>query len=419
MKYTQNSYFIVVLLLFGYSFSSAQDLDEISISEDRSNLLNDDMRRFSGNLNHSLPIDVIFTKQTECAGYITYGNDKSTFELEGDCTDSTFTLYEFDKDAHVSAIIKGTYVNNDLTVEWTDAKSQRRYPIKLRKDYIPNNKLRIFETKDSIAYDQVIFWDDHGSIAFFNNESQHLNWSQYICPHAKYACTLYTPKNDMHNLSISDKYTSIGSKLFEHKEDISVMHQSDFRYDNYYSFEYPKIGTKKFDDWADRVIKIKIEEFLTTTPTDEDFEPTSRFKEYTYNDFFITIATEEIISGYFTFYNSRKNTAETLTFLFDRQKKSFKTIREIWKKDFNFSYYLKSAIKDKKRKILKKENGVSKRLVEETAFNHYVLQPNGILFFTDHNTFFGRRSILLPFDEIGGFIENKTIQNFLKRTSNR
>ena len=54
-------------------------------------------------------------------------------------------------------------------------------------------------------------------------------------------------------------------------------------------------------------------------------------------------------------------------------------------------------------------------LLKKEDYKHYILAPDGLLFFTDFNVIFGRRHILIPFEEIINSIDNRSLENYLKK----
>ena len=90
-------------------------------------------------------------------------------------------------------------------------------------------------------------------------------------------------------------------------------------------------------------------------------------------------------------------------------------LREIWRDDFNFSYFLNRLIENQKREVVNKEKGDVRQILKSQAFTHFGLTPTALVFYTDFHFIYGRRSIYVPYDEIDTFIEDKTLSQYVKK----
>ena len=208
--------------------------------------------------------------------------------------------------------------------------------------------------------------------------------------------------------------------MYEYMESVIVKNKSNHSFDHFYNYRFPYVGESKFDSYIEDVISqqlIKYQKALPTLDNDEEWERSDRLSNKAVGDFYISLVTKDIISGYLTFHSTTEPRTSTVTFTFDRNKNKFYKIREIWKKDFNFSYFLKSLLENQKRAIIAKETPVVRKLLKDVSFSYYNLTEQGIVFFTDYNFIYGRRHILIPYDEISGFIDDKSLSNFIKERS--
>ena len=90
-------------------------------------------------------------------------------------------------------------------------------------------------------------------------------------------------------------------------------------------------------------------------------------------------------------------------------------IRDSLRSDFDYAFFLEQFLKKEKKQSLSDEDYIIRNALKKKHFKHYVLNQNGIVFFTDFNILFGRRSILVPYTEIQGFVDNKTVSNYFKK----
>ena len=121
------------------------------------------------------------------------------------------------------------------------------------------------------------------------------------------------------------------------------------------------------------------------------------------------------ISGYLYLQNTESNKVKTIPFIFDRSKSRFYQIQDIFSKSFDYSFFIEKYLEKVKRGRLIKENRLVQNLLKKEDYNHYILAPEGILFFTDFNVIYGRRHILIKYDEVMSSIDNKALENYLKK----
>ncbi len=365
-----------------------------------------------GFLEGVLPVGVHHNEQEECLGHMQVGEKK--IELEGECSDSSFVLYEFDESARVVGSISGALVDNQYNLRWHNYDHSMSYGITSVSNTKHLDKIKVYSTKSGETYDQIFVRPDTREIFLPKLQDKNLRWLSYACPTANYACQV-TYGDEMMTLSLADRVVSIGSQLYHWSEDITIGYALDEGYHFYHSYPAPMIGQKAFDDHLATALEHELSKFKSTFEIDlSDLQPEHRFKYKSYGDFVISLLSPEFISGFLHIQDPLTSRSTTYPYTYDRNKKRFVKLREIWKDDFNFSYFLKSLIENQKKEVVNKEKGEVRQILKGQPFSHFGLTPTAMVFFTDFHFIYGRRSIYVPYDEIDSFIEDKTLSQFIK-----
>ena len=384
-----------------------------SVGQERTSEAKDGKDVIYGFLDGVVPITIYHDNQEECSGYISYGDTRVV--LEGDCSDTLFTLYEFDEAARVVGIIEGR--SDDLSeLTWYNYNRTVTYPIYIYDAGQKDLLIKAYNNSEAGAVDQILLQPNKKNIFIPKMGDKSIRWSKYACPRANYACQI-KHKGKTTTLSLSDRTISIGSQLYRWKEDLPVRHISGHDHHYLYSFIVPDLEQKDFDEFFTFIIDNKVNSFLKSMDIDpSDPQPDQRLMYRCYGDMVITLMTDEFISGHLLIQDVQSQRTATHPFTFDRNKKRFLKLREIWNDDFNFSYFLKSLIENQKREILSSEKGEIRQLLKDQPFSHFGLTPEAMVFYTDFHFVYGRRSIYVPYDEIHTFIDDKTLSQYIRKT---
>ncbi len=392
----------------GSAMDDLQDLDGIVI-------------RINGFLDHSLPVEIHYSNSSDdCLGVMKI-NDDIDIKLEGSCTDTSLVLYEFDEYSRVSGIISGKIINEEYDLIWHNYDHSLSYNLYSYGEGAQTDQIRVYHLNEENQFDQAILFSDIKSISVSSEDNINLKWQPYEYAIAPYACTFQDAILGVRDLAVSDRVLSVGKQLFHFAEGVEVINDSGHAYDYFYNYRYPVFEERKFDKYIKTIVENQLNSFQRgldkERQDDEEFDLDHRLRDRGIGDFFVSLVTEELISGYLTFHSTNNNTTETVSFTYDRSKDRFYELRDFWKKEFNFTYFLKSFLENKKRELLLKEDPYVKRMLKDVPFNHYNLTAKGLVFFTDYNFVYGRRSILISYDEIMSFIDNKSLGNFLNKGS--
>ena len=352
------------------------------------------------------------TSTSECKGLLIIDSEKMV-RLEGTCKGSQLELFEFDEHARVLGSFVCEYENGKGNGYWSNNNGSVKYDISMLTPEERTGRLQLYKLKDDYEKDMLILWPDRLKLAILDRDSELLFWQDYSCPHAPYACTYESGNNVSQTISLSNKLVSVGSQLYERTADLNLKSRTVFGFEYYYNFVHPSINDEKFTSFIDDLLSKYEQRFLNSIVISDEQQPEDRFKYRASGDFVLTLLSEDIISGFLTFNSSVQPRLETIAFSYDRAKKRFHRIQDIWENDFDYRFFLTRAIENKKRGILNSEDPIIRSVLKDEPFTHFVLSFNGIVFFTDYHSIYGRRSVLLPYREIEGFIKDKSLRNFI------
>ena len=366
-----------------------------------------------GYLDMNIPYELSYRIDDECTGKLEIGSNYD-IQLEGECSDSLISLYEFDEHSRVIGVISGSINEDEYDLNWSNYDHSISYQLKGERDVENSDRIRIYNLKSDSVKHQLVIWKDRKSLSYISPLEYELAWQNYICSHAEYACQYEGDKDEMVNLSLSDRIVSSGSKLYYLDQEIEVRNVHQVGFDHFYNFSIPVLNDSKFDPYLNSIIGEYISKLNEQSSENvEEPERSDRFLHSARGDFYISLLTDELVSGFLMFYGTEFPKPVTIPFSFDRNKKEIIDIREIWKKDFNFSFFLQSLIKDEARKNLQKEDAFTRRLMDDITFSYFNFTMNELLIFTEFNLLYGRRVIAVPYESIASFIDHKAIQNLI------
>lgn len=189
-------------------------------------------------------------------------------------------------------------------------------------------------------------------------------------------------------------------------------------FNSYISVKYPFLDDEVFDKAIGHkisgVVKEIVKEYEKNGLAHGSASSNKRFVNRAIGIHKITLDSEDLLSGSIDIYNNQKAEVVTLTFTYDKAKRELLDLDKIFKKNFNYSFFLKQYINQKKQDMVGLVSQTEAAWIKEEKFNYYVLTKGGLKFFGDHNTIFGRRSFMVPYHEIASSIGSKSLINYLK-----
>ena len=407
---------LIQLLIIGSLCGQGNHLNDLAEVYD-----NDSFSRyvFRGFLEKSLPVELVFGKEgEEIKGFIYYGDNEDRYDVEGTINAAgDIVLYEFDHHQRVSGKILGNILKTTELFTWHSPDGTLSLSLLLFPNKPPRKVLDLFVSNIENSRSQILLREDLQQITIDPIGDVNLRWIDFLCQGTD--CYENRPNVQLSNpvefsLDIKDqkelkvypshKYTEVQVMEYDNK--------SQHRFKGFTSINFPVLQDEVFDDWIQSTLLAnKIQK-----NTDDDYQSIAlRFSDRSFGDFYISLISKDLISGYLYLQNTESNKVKTIPFIFDRSKSRFYQIQDIFSKSFDYSFFIEKYLEKVKRGRLIKENRLVQNLLKKEDYNHYILAPEGILFFTDFNVIYGRRHILIKYDEVMSSIDNKALENYLKK----
>lgn len=279
-------------------------------------------------------------------------------------------------------------------------------------------------------------------ITLFKDEGKWRGWSKYGSNGGlEFELEGELEEDGLVLFEFSDDHVLAGVLEFNQAQNVWTWHSKDYSYHlpitipasdskqfsaldyvdftSYISVKYPYINDGLFEDLiggqVGKIVKRLIDEYTEESQDDSSSKTINRFSKRAIGIPKITLNTKEILSGYVSIFNNQKADVITLSFIYDKQKKELVDLNKLFKRNFNYSFFLKQYINQKKQDMLALVSKTEASWVKEEKFNYYVLNKGGLSFFGDYNTIFGRKKFMIPYYDIMSSISNKSVLNYLKR----
>ena len=270
-----------------------------------------------------------------------------------------------------------------------------------------NNLILLYESEE---HDLIIRPNTRSIIG--GDQVDDLKWSSYDCSNQD--CTVIDSNRD------PGQFQWDGSEMLTvdyNNEKYTQAHKLKYALESYhdskiaYSFYYPILEDEKFDAWI--IDQMSACRTNYNNYRNQGLEASDQLLFI--GDFYISAYDERIISGYLNWSCNTTASVETVPFIYDYERSKFYKVNDLLRSDFDYAFFLEQFLKKEKQKGLREEDSLIRSALKQKHFKHYVLTHQGIVFFTDFNTLFGRRSILVPYQEFQGFVDNKNISNYFKK----
>ena len=330
--------------------------------------LEDSLINLIGTLDKSLPVKLLIKKKgLDIAGTISYGDNHLQYELEGKIGENQITLYEIDEDQRVTSFIEGPVTGDTYYWIWKRADHTLELPLIVCPD---KNQGLFVEKYVSDEINSQIYLRNHvNQISIDTRGKINHRWIDFICEEE--SCYEIKPNILLTNpIEFQKKNQRRQHQIFvfpetyyDRKATIRYKNISVAGFKDYYSFVFPDID-KVFNDWAEETILAEIAKHSLShkTQPDQYFVPADRFNNRAYGDFYLTMLTNDIISGYLIFYGTHTTKMKTIAFNYDRRKKQSFGLQEIFRSDFDYPFFLKKFLEKKKKGMILKEPRIIKRL---------------------------------------------------------
>ena len=411
--------FILIFLSFQLT---GQEIDMYAAMYDTYQEEQSEITILNGYLDNALPIKIAYVaKEDMVKGLIHYGNSMSTHILEGIRTDSIISLYEFD-DATLTSVLTGTLSGQKMSWSWSTYDFSRSLPITIyERDNTDKGQIALYVNTKGKNRSHVLVHPDKNQISIQRGPDINLRWMDYSCE-ALY-CKEGKPDVVLENpieFKIDHKELELyplGSYKKLHGLNYEVI--SDHDNTRFSSYCFPLVNQKQFDTWVKELVATHQSKPKKRKNLLETDDLSDRFKDRIYGDFYITLLSKELLCGFMTFYNTYESRMETVPFNYNMERKRFYRLKDFFKNDFDYPFFIKSVISKQKRLLINKEDRIVRDILNNEPFGHYVLSSEGLVFFSDFNTIYGRRHILIPFNEMKSFIKDDAISNYINKDQYR
>ena len=342
----------------------------------------------------------------EASGYIEYGSNKDRYDLLGEIKDNLLNIYQYDDYSKIMGTITGDIGNPNRNWLWANEAKTSKKSLQPKQD--DNNVILLFESEE----DDLFLRPNTRSI---NSGAVHSDvmWSNYNCTDQN--CAIISAEaHDGHEFQWGDSnLLTLDRNDRSYTRSNTVQYASESYHDSKiaYNFYYPVLENEKFDGWIERQMSTCKTNYRTYLDQAAEGSDQLSFK----GDFYISALDDQLISGYLNWSCNNTASVETAPFIYDIDRSKFYAIGDLLRSDFDYAFFLEQFLKKEKKQSLSDEDYIIRNALKKKHFKHYVLNQNGIVFFTDFNILFGRRSILVPYTEIQGFVDNKTVSNYFKK----
>jgi hypothetical protein len=374
---------------------------------------------YTGTLHDALPLSLELRKKgSEVTAEVVYGKSGRKIALEGSfMPDGDVTLYEFDQNARVAGIISGN-LDSLTDWKWYSYDYARWWPIILRQGNLPEPEVHFLEL-DAPGSDVLSIRSFSKQLGFLSKQPYELRWLDFDCQGID--CILLPLNEDIDNPlefklegDKSLKLLIYPSEQYDEARALPSSNLSGDKFSYFYAYHFPVVDQEAFDT---RMIMEINQHLRQIRPTGEDNnrQPESRFKNGYFGDFFITMYSRDLVSGFLYFYSNKSSDIETLPFIYDLKKEEFCELADLFRSGYDYPFFIRTYLENQKRKQGIGQNRLTREYLNNLSYSHYVLTDKGLLFLSDFNMLFGRRSILIPFTEFSSFLDNKSVMNFAKR----
>jgi len=364
--------------------------------------------QWDGVLNGQMPVWITLNiENNEASGYIEYGANKDRYDLLGEIDGELLSIYQYDDFSKVMGKITADLGNPSHNWMWSNEAKTSIKP--LQPKYNRNIILLLESERDELFVRPNT--RSINSMDWMDN----LMWSTYDCIDQN--CTSRDTGSDARNAhefewDDSEMLTiDVGNQRYNGANHLKYGSESYHDSRIAYNFYYPILESEKFDGWIEK----QMSTCRTSYNTYRDRAGEDTDQQSFIGDFYISALGDHITSGYL--YWSCDNSASVVTapFIYDSERSKFYEIADLLRSDFDYAFFLEQYLKKEKKQSLSDEEHIIRNALKKKHFKHYVLSHKGIVFFTDFNTLFGRRSILVPYKEIQGFVDNKTVANYFNK----
>ncbi|MEL6124013.1 MAG: hypothetical protein AAFR14_09840, partial [Bacteroidota bacterium] len=293
---------------------------------------------YHGYLDGSLPIEFSYQMgNEELTGWIRYGSDSTQTPLEGKIFDDEVILYEFD-DTDVSGVLTGTVHDDQTAWSWSTHDYEITLPIALSiGDVSAASEVAIYRVADEDQRGLLIIDESRSHVCIQDEASTMLKWVDLLC--TQDTCRSSQNQSGSVLMGRSDNdHVVMNRQRLESAHRIPVATVSNASPCYFEAFSYPDLSGLRWRAWIKTVLQPKQQYDQVKCPSDQE---STRFERRRYGDFYLTLVSRDLVCGYLTFRDHNHSRVETIPFNYDRNKDQFFRLKDLFRTDYDYSFFLK------------------------------------------------------------------------------
>lgn len=371
------------------------------------------LKDMSGFLDHTHEIRMILaTDNVSFKGAYEILSSKQRYYLDGQHNGEQIVLLETDSLERPTGYIKGDMNDDRFYCEWTDRNSQNPLPL-----FVYHNSPSInpcgnvgwahyFEIENRIvdSIRSMLVYKNEGELymEFYAKNSiirHNLECENDACTKLRHLPSSLT---DLEEILLDIDKNTLAFKSPEGANTIEIIPKKSmyfncrtyYDFDEKFSFLYPLIGDRKFDEYINT---LAVEKHMGVSNHEyviqNQCSMADRNIHSEYGDIKIDWFNDTLVSGLFIFQSSKIYEVTEIPFMYNFLKKKPIDVKELFNSKFSFDAFKDGYIADLK----KKNKANADDLFVKSKYDIVTLSPKGFKCRTPFNTVYGEDAIYIPY----------------------
>ena len=372
-----------------------------------------------------------------CNGELVYLRSGDRFRLSGQEENGNLVLEEYDANNQLTGYVKGKFIGSTIDAIWENANQTIGSKLYLKSTQETQTTVNNCDANKWIqAYRGIIRDKEVEMILQKIDNNRVVGNVYYVKEKRMLAIRGSLESNNSLKLSLLDapSHRTIGTiraiyrngqelsasfydrrnaQSFASFELLQTLDVNCLEYADYYSsydFLYPQSNDPLFNqimafltkDW---VLDCKNQ---TRAIRKEQAVPALRASQRGYSWTEVTLYKKDFISGLLTYNNTWNGKKHTKAFNYDFENKASIELEDIFKGGFDYRKYIKEYIKEELQQDATYKKDISYQAwIDQQNFSLYTVGRDGLHFFTDFHSVYGRQSVLIPYKKMKSNIKRK------------
>ena len=390
-----------------------------------------DKKYYEGRIDDLNKVQVTLVCVTgNCTGDLVYVKSGDRFSLKGTQKDNQLTLEEYDQFNQLSGLLKGRFVGKTIEAMWENAAQTVGSEFFLKEivsatkgssDCGDNKWIQSYEgtiqgkelemilqkvdnhrvvgtayflkDKKNIAIRGVLTTSNNLHLTLVDATNQHLLGSiRAIYRNPRDISASYYDQNNLQSFASFKLINTIEVNCLEYAD-----------YFSNYEFLYPKSEDVLFNQIMAFLTKDWVADSKKQSQSTRKNSPTPALRAsqrgYTWTE--ISLYKDDFLSGLLTYDNTWSNKKDTKAFNYDFANKSSIELEDIFKAGFDYRQYIRNYIKDYLEEDAAYRADIGYQAwIDQQSFSLFTVGRDGLSFFTDYHSVYGRQSVLIPYKKI-------------------